>query len=43
MQKIFMLLVILALAGCTFGGNINAGGGLNGVGIGIGVGTGIRF
>ncbi|MDG6245427.1 hypothetical protein [Glaesserella parasuis] len=43
MKKIFVIASILMLAGCTFGGSVNADGGSNGVGIGLGIGTGIRF
>ncbi|MDG6484434.1 hypothetical protein Q7370_04320 [Glaesserella parasuis] len=43
MKKIFVIASILMLAGCTFDGRVNAGGGSNGVGIGLGIGTGIRF
>lgn len=37
------LLLSLLLAGCSFSGGVNAGGGSNGVGLGLGLGTGIRF
>ena len=44
MKKIlFSLLIAGMLAGCSFSGGINAGGGSNGVGVGLGLGTGIRF
>lgn len=37
------LLLTCLLAGCSFSGGANVGGGSNGVGFGLGLGTGIRF
>ncbi len=44
-MKKFAISVLLTyvLAGCSFSGGANVGGGSNGVGFGLGFGTGIRF
>lgn len=44
-MKKFAISVLLTclLAGCSFFGGANVGGGSNGVGFGLGLGTGIRF
>ena len=44
MKKILLVLVVmLSVSACSFGGGISAGGGSNGVGGGVGLGSGINF